>query len=194
MFVLAIYCKAVNFSFGETIQFVRDLATFSMMRNVGREAQKNFWSSHAEYKGIRILKHEHFAGISESPFKLTFTRCLWAATCLVPTASDLAPLHVKDESVAPKLIARVCRLQMDAGEVKVEGGSTSTSEHLLHKDLKDLEAFVLMYNSRPLAARRVGCRKVPPSIYRACANRNRAALKSMLDEGLLMPTMLYCIF
>ena len=130
MFVLAIYCKAANFSLGDTIRFVRDLATFSMMRNVGREAQKNFWSSHAEYKGIRIFIHKHFAGIYESPFKLTFTRCLWAATCLVPTASDLAPLYVKDESVAPKLIARVCRLQMDAGEVKAEGGSTSTSEHL----------------------------------------------------------------
>ena len=70
MFVLAIYCKAANFSFGETIQFVRDLATFSMMRNVGREAQKNFWFSYAEYKGIRIFIHEHFAGIYDSPFNL----------------------------------------------------------------------------------------------------------------------------
>ena len=79
--------------------------------------------------------HEQFSGIYDLPFKLTFTRCLRAATCIVPTASDLAPLHIKDEDVGLKLIARVCRIQLDAGEVKTEQESTSTCKHLIYQVL-----------------------------------------------------------
>ena len=102
MFILAMYCKASSFSFGMTIKFIRDLATFNMMRNIGREAQKNFWKSHAEFKAIRAFMHEKFEGIYESPFKLTFTRCLRAATCIVQVASDMAPLYVEDQNVSLK--------------------------------------------------------------------------------------------
>ena len=135
MFILVMYCRASKFSFAVTMRFIRDLAIFSMTRNIGRDAQKSFWRSNLQYKAIRAFMHERFEGIYESPFKLTFTRCLRAATCVVPVASDMAPLYVKDKNVGLKMIAKVCSLQWQSGDIKTKSGSTSTSEHLLHQVL-----------------------------------------------------------
>ena len=77
--------------------------------------------------------HETFDGLHDSPFKLTFTRCLRAVTCLMPTASDIAPLYVKDKSVGLKMVAKVCAFQELSGDIKTEAMTTSTSEHLIHQ-------------------------------------------------------------
>ena len=108
MVLFAVYCKAAQFSLSGALRFAEKLALFSMMRNVGRDAQKIFWKGNNEFKYIRAFMHESFEGIHDSPFKLTFTRCLRAVTCLMPAASDLAPLYVKDKHVGLKMIAGVC--------------------------------------------------------------------------------------
>ena len=131
--LFAVYCKAAQFSLSGTLRFAEKLALFSMMRNVGRDAQKIFWKSNNEFKYIRAFMHESFEGIHDSPFKLTFTRCLRAVTCLMPAASDLAPLYVKDKHVGLKMIAGVCIFQKMAGEIKIDANCTSTSEHLVHQ-------------------------------------------------------------
>ena len=133
MVLFAVYCKAAQFSLSGTLRFAEKLALFSMMRNVGRDAQKVFWKSNNEFKYIRAFMHESFEGIHDSPFKLTFTRCLRAVTCLMPAASDLAPLYVRDKQVGLKMIASVCMFQRMAGEVKIDPTCTSTSEHLVHQ-------------------------------------------------------------
>ena len=133
MVIFAVYCKSSQFSLSDTLRFAEKLALFSMMRNVGRDAQKAFWKSNNEFKHIRAFMHESFEGIHDSPFKLTFTRCLRAVTCLMPVASDLAPLYVANKDVGLKMIAKVCIFQKLAGEIKTEPNSTSTSEHLVHQ-------------------------------------------------------------
>ena len=133
MFIFAMYCKASKFSLADTMRFAESLALFLMMRNVGREAQKSYWRSHAEFRFIRAFMHETFNGIYDSPFKLTFTRCLRAVSYLMPVASDVAPLYVLDKDVGLKIVAKVCAFQLLSGDIKTETGSTSTSEHLLHQ-------------------------------------------------------------
>ena len=133
MVIFAVYCKSSQFSLSDTLRFAERLALFSMMRNIGRDAQKAFWKSNNEFKHIRAFMHESFEGIHDSPFKLTFTRCLRAVTCLMPVASDLAPLYVSNKDVGLKMIAKVCIFQKLAGEIKIEPNSTSTSEHLVHQ-------------------------------------------------------------
>ena len=133
MTLLAVYCKAAQFSLSDAIRFCEKLALFSMMRNIGRDAQKVFWKRNAEFKYIRAFMHETFEGIHDSPFKLTFTRCLRAVTCIMPAASDLAPMYVKDKSIGLKMIAKVCSFQMMSGDIKTDANCTSTSEHLVHQ-------------------------------------------------------------
>ena len=133
MVLFAMYCKASQFSLSDAMRFAESLALFSMMRNVGRDAQKAFWKSHSQFKHIRAFMHESFEGIHDSPFKLTFTRCLRAATCLMPVASDLAPLYVQDKDVGLKMIAKICAFQEMSGDITTEQNTTSTSEHLIHQ-------------------------------------------------------------
>ena len=87
--------------------FMTDLALLSMMRNVGSESQKSFWRSDQEYILLRMFIHEKFDGIYDSPFKLTFSRCLGAATCILPVASDMAPLYLKNENLGLKMVAHI---------------------------------------------------------------------------------------
>ena len=133
MVLFAVYCKSSQFSLSDTMRFAEKLALFSMMRNIGRDAQKAFWKSNPEFKHIRAFMHESFKGIHDSPFKLTFTRCLRAVTCLMPVASDLAPLYVASKDVGLKMIAKVCIFQKLAGDIKTEQNTASTSEHLVHQ-------------------------------------------------------------
>ena len=133
MFLFAIYCKAAQMSLAMTMRFAESLALFSMMRNIGRESQKSYWRSHLEYRYIRAFMHETFEGLHDSPFKLTFTRCLRAVTCLMPTASDVAPLYVQDKKIGLKMVAKICAFQELSGDIRTEAMTTSTSEHLIHQ-------------------------------------------------------------
>ena len=106
-----------------------------------------------------------------------------------PTSRTSTPCPSND--VQPKVQAPASRKRPapPAPSPKVRAPAKPKQSAGPIKELKELEAFVLMYTSRPLAARKIGCRKVPPTIYRACANRNGTALKAMLNDGLLMPTV-----